>query len=163
MARNYISVILVTFLIWLGLTASFAPGEIITGLAVSMIVAQLLGRYARFNLRVDLPIRIVKYLFMYLPLFIVEMIKANLDVARRVLNPKLPINPAIVKIPTNLKGDFSKLTLANSITLTPGTLTVDMDEENLYVHWIDAKSLDPNEAKKIISETFERKIGGIFE
>ncbi|MDK2954209.1 MAG: multicomponent Na+:H+ antiporter subunit [Kosmotoga sp.] len=163
MARNYISVFLVTFLIWLGLTASFAPGEIITGLAVSMIVAQLLGRYGRFNLRVDLPIRIVKYLFMYLPLFIVEMIKANLDVARRVLNPKLPINPAIVKIPTNLKGDFSKLTLANSITLTPGTLTVDMDEENLYVHWIDAKSLDPNEAKKIISETFERKIGGIFE
>lgn len=137
MSRNYVSIFLVTFLIWLGLTASFSPAEIITGVAVSIIVAALFGRYARFSLGIDLPVR--------------------------VLNPRLPINPAIVKIPTNLEGNFSKLALANSMTLTPGTFTVDMDEENLYVHWIDAKSLDPVEARKLISQRFERMIGGIFE
>jgi multicomponent Na+:H+ antiporter subunit E len=91
------------------------------------------------------------------------MVKANLDVARRVLSPSLPINPAIVKIHLNLKGDISKLTLANSITLTPGTLSLEIDDDCIYVHWIDIKTDDPKKIKKAIVGSLEKRIGGIFE
>jgi multicomponent Na+:H+ antiporter subunit E len=67
------------------------------------------------------------------------MAQANIDVAYRVLTGR--INPAIVKISPRLKTDMSLTILANSITLTPGTLSVDVDEEtnDLYVHWINVQ------------------------
>ncbi|MCD6171875.1 MAG: Na+/H+ antiporter subunit E [Thermoplasmata archaeon] len=74
----------------------------------------------------------------YLPRFFYEMAKANFDVAYRVITGK--INPGIVKLSPNLKNNLSLTILANSITLTPGTLSVDVDDEkNLYVHWINVK------------------------
>ncbi|RLF50616.1 MAG: cation:proton antiporter [Thermoplasmata archaeon] len=78
------------------------------------------------------------FLIAYLPRFFYEMAKANFDVAYRVITGK--IKPAIVKISPGLKSDLAITILANSITLTPGTLSVDVDDEkNLYVHWIYAK------------------------
>jgi len=76
--------------------------------------------------------------------FFWEMAKANIDVAYRVITGK--INPGIVKISPNLKTDLGVTVLANSITLTPGTLSVSVDEKtnDLYVHWInvDEKALE---------------------
>jgi multicomponent Na+:H+ antiporter subunit E len=89
---------------------------------------------------------------------------ANLDVAYRALHPKMPINPGIVKIKTNLKTDSAITALANSITLTPGTMTVDVtDDGYLYIHWINVKSEDIEEATRIISQNFEWFIKKIFE
>ena len=80
-----------------------------------------------------------------------------------MLHPDLPINPGIVKILTGLSSDMGKSFLANSITLTPGTLTVDIDGEYLYVHWINVTTQDIEEASKIISGRFEKIIRRIFE
>ncbi len=74
------------------------------------------------------------------PLFF-EMAKANLDVAYRVITGK--INPGIVKISSCLNTEFGLVMLANSITLTPGTLTVEIKGKDLYVHWIDVKNKNP--------------------
>ncbi len=75
------------------------------------------------------------------PLFF-EMAKANLDVAYRVITGK--IRPGIVRISPGLRSDFGLVMLANGITLTPGTLSVDIDKQrNLYVHWIYVKSMEP--------------------
>jgi len=74
--------------------------------------------------------------------FFWDLTKANLDVAYRIITGK--IRPGIVKIHTGLKTDSGITLLANSITLTPGTLTVDVDEKNdLYVHWINVKHKEP--------------------
>ncbi|MBN2067016.1 MAG: Na+/H+ antiporter subunit E [Candidatus Diapherotrites archaeon] len=74
--------------------------------------------------------------------FLFSMAKANLDVAYRVVTGK--IRPGIVKVETGLKSHLATTVLANSITLTPGTLTIDLDEKgNLYVHWIYVKSKKP--------------------
>jgi len=72
------------------------------------------------------------------------LIKANIDVAYRVITGK--INPGIVKISPQLKSDAAITMLANSITLTPGTLSVDIDEDNndLYIHWINVTDLKPS-------------------
>jgi multicomponent Na+:H+ antiporter subunit E len=76
----------------------------------------------------------------------------------------MPIHPGIVKIKTSLKSDSAITALANSITLTPGTLTVDVtDDGYLYVHWINVKATDTDEASKLIAQKFEYFIERIFE
>jgi multicomponent Na+:H+ antiporter subunit E len=76
------------------------------------------------------------YFIAYLGPFFIAMAKANIDVAYRVITGK--INPGIVKISPGLETDLGITMLANSITLTPGTLSVDVDKDkNLYVHWIN--------------------------
>jgi multicomponent Na+:H+ antiporter subunit E len=76
----------------------------------------------------------------------------------------MPINPGIVKIKTNLKTDSGITALANSITLTPGTLVVDVtDDGYLYIHWINVKAEDVEQATKQIAERFEWFIRRIFE
>ena len=67
-----------------------------------------------------------------------------------------------VKFKTKLTSDFAKMVLANSITLTPGTLSVDIIDDTYYIHWIDVKSLDPEEVHKDIAEQFEKILLKIF-
>ena len=82
---------------------------------------------------------------------------------RRVLHPALPIKPGIVKVKTNLKTDVGRTTLANSITMTPGTITVDIIDDIIYVHWIYVSSTDPEIYTEKISGRFEKYIRRIFE
>ena len=138
----------------------------ILGLGVAALVA-----YAASDLSVAHPHRFrhpLEYLWflcIYTPIFVWECFKANLDVAYRVSRPELPINPGIVRIRTRLKTDVAITLLANSITLTPGTMTVDVDTDNgiLYVHWIDVKSRDVEEATKRIAGRFEPILQRFFE
>jgi multicomponent Na+:H+ antiporter subunit E len=94
-----------------------------------------------------------------------ECIKANIDVAYRVVHPDLPIKPGIVKIKTNLKSDVALTFLANSITLTPGTMCVDIDKEKgiLYIHWIYVRDDRLEEATSLIAGKFEKILKRIFE
>ncbi|MGM0410048.1 MAG: Na+/H+ antiporter subunit E [Bacillota bacterium] len=160
--KRFIFTATIIFLFWLAYTSSLAKNEVITGLIVSLIVAFF--TYESFT-RVSTENNIVKRFLSflkYLPIFIIEMIKANIDVAKRVINPSLPINPGIVAIKTDLKSDQAKMLLANSITLTPGTLTVDIIDDTLYVHWIDVESEKPQLQKNIIASKFENLIKGVF-
>ncbi|MDD3461416.1 Na+/H+ antiporter subunit E [Mesotoga sp.] len=163
MALQFISLLVISFIIWLGFTGSFALAEVLLGLVVSVVVAIILSKYSRFRIGLDFPVRVFRFVILFVPIFIMEMVKANIDVAKRVLNPSLPINPSMVEVKTDLKGEISKLILANSITLTPGTLTVDIGEDRLLVHWIDKKADEPERIREAISGKFEKRIGGIFE
>ncbi|PKP54948.1 cation:proton antiporter, partial [Candidatus Atribacteria bacterium HGW-Atribacteria-1] len=89
------------------------------------------------------PLRWVIFLIYLIGPFFWAMAKANIDVAYRVITGK--INPGIVKISPGLKTDLGITLLADSITLTPGTLSVDIDEKNndLYIHWINVTTLKP--------------------
>ncbi|NCO24736.1 MAG: cation:proton antiporter [Candidatus Infernicultor aquiphilus] len=111
------------------------------------------------------PLRYWYFFAYYLPIFLWECFKANLDVAYRVLHPRLPINPGIVKVKVELKTDTALTFLANSITLTPGTMSVDIDKDNgiLYIHWIDVKTKDIESTTRIIVERFEKILKKIFD
>lgn len=150
------------FVVWLGFTTSLDPQELIIGLIVSISVAILTSKYSNCcGMEILHPKRlfqIVKYFFV----FIGALLKANLDVAKRVLSPSLPINPGIVEFETELKSDFAKMILANSITLTPGTITVDLVDNRYYIHWIDVTSEDPKEAHREIAKEFEDILIKIF-
>ena len=103
----------------------------------------------------------------YVFVFLWELTKANVDVAFRALNPKLPTNPGIVKVPSDLKAEYGLSMLANSITLTPGTITMDIADEdgktNYYIHWIDVKETDPVKAGDAIKGTMEKWIRRIWD
>ncbi len=139
--------------------------HLLVGILVAGFVAFMTGDM--FAQRPKHFIQFKRYLwfFYYLPMFIWECIKANIDVIIRIIRPDLPINPGIVKVKTSLKSDTGLTFLANSITLTPGTLSVDIDKERgfLYVHWIDVKDKDVEGATRIIVERFERVLSKIFE
>ena len=146
----FIVTTVVCYITYLSLTMGSAGGEynllgiwniyeIIFGLILSVIVGLVSRRlFVKKSFRMLNPVRwfiLIGYLFY----FFYQMAKANFDVAYRVITGK--IKPGIVKIEPNLKTDFGITLLANSITLTPGTLSVDIDEDtnNLYIHWINVK------------------------
>ena len=84
------------------------------------------------------------------------MIKSNLDVARRVISPKLPINPGIVEVKTKLQSKIARVILADSITLTPGTFTIEIEDDSLFIHCIDVQSTDLEKNTQLIVEKFEK-------
>jgi len=114
--------------------------EIIFGIILSVIAGVLSRKiFVKKSFRMANPVRWFTFIAYVIGPFFVGMAKANIDVAYRIITGK--INPGIVKISPNLKTDLGITMLANSITLTPGTLSVDIDEDNndLYIHWINVK------------------------
>lgn len=100
----------------------------------------------------------------YMFLLFFYMLLANLDVVYRVIHPLMPIRPGIVKVKTRLKSESGRTALANSITLTPGTLTVDItDDGYLYIHWLVVRETDVEGASKRIVARFEPLLEKIFE
>lgn len=158
---RYLMTFVTLFLVYLFLT-SFTIDEVIMGSIVSVILTVILVNQLNFKIDYRFPIRLVKFLLIYIPVFAWNLILANIDVARRVLSPKIPVNPGIVKVPTQLKGDLGKLTLANSITLTPGTLSIDVLDDSIYVHTIDLDKTRDEHNKTNIGADFEKILGGIF-
>jgi len=155
--------------IWILLTWPFADGAVdmqvvVAGVVASLIVAILFHEILPKEHHVFIsPVRFFWFL-VYLPVFFYYMIMANFDVVYRALHPAMPIKPGIVKIKTSLKTESGITALANSITLTPGTLTVDLtDDGYLYVHWINVKSDDVEQASKLIAQKFEWFLKRIFE
>ena len=159
---KYFTTFITLLLIYL-LLAGFLIEEVILGIVVSAALTLILSKYLDYSIDITFPVKLLKFVFIYIPVFIWKPILANLDVARRVLSPKIPLNPGIVKIKTDLKGDLGKLTLANSITLTPGTLSIDVDDEHIYVHTVDVKGVGEVEQSKNIAGPFEKILGGIFK
>ena len=160
--RKFISAFLVLWVIWIALSG-FVLTEIIAGFVVALLLAAVIKKFVPYEFSLDLPVRLVKFVFIYIPLFVYKLVVANLQVARIVLSPSLPLNPGFVKIKTGLKGDVAKLTLANSITLTPGTLSVDVKEDEVFVHWVDVKGDSEEVQKQEICGSFEKVLGGIFK
>ncbi|MFH1458417.1 MAG: Na+/H+ antiporter subunit E [Candidatus Omnitrophota bacterium] len=163
--KSKIALFLIGFVVWMLLGWPFDWQHAIVGIFVSALVAFLTGDL--FTRRPHHFAHLNRYLWFgyYIVLFSWECFKANIDVALRVINPKLPINPGIVKVRTNLKSDTALTFLANSITLTPGTLCVDIKPKEgvLYIHWIDVKSQDIEEATRLIVDRFEHVLKRIFE
>ena len=152
-------------LIWILLTWSVDFEHLVIGVLigvfVSFITADVFAKKAGSLKKTS---RYLWFLY-YAPLFTWECLKANLDAAFRVIHPDLPIKPGIVKVKTTLKSDTGLTFLANTLTLKPGTMTVDIDKEAgfLYIHWVDVKTEDPQKAAELIVQKFERVLKRIFE
>ncbi|WP_266076523.1 Na+/H+ antiporter subunit E [Haladaptatus caseinilyticus] len=119
-------------------------GEFLIGLAFGLLIAFSFRKFYTTETNVTRSLKAAPYAILYVAVFLKELATANIDVAYRVLAPSMPIEPGVVVVPLRVKTDGAITTIANSITLTPGTLTMDYDEETnaLYVHSIDARDPD---------------------
>ena len=157
--------------LWLLLTWPLDPHSgrldgiaVAAGLAVALLVAGTSRPAAPSRLGPWLAPRRYVWALVYAGVFLWHVVLANLDVAYRVLHPRLPIRPGIVKIRTTLQSTAARTLLANSITLTPGTLTVEiLDGGCLYVHWLNVRTTDSAEASMRIAARLERILQRIFE
>lgn len=166
-----IPLFVLAFVVWMLIAWPFGPA---VGLAWSqdVLVGALVALLVVAVMRDEVPENVARwtqperYMWFIIYLFVLAyyVVKANLDVVYKVLHPDMPIRPGIVKVNTKLKSAPGIVALANSITLTPGTLTVNAIEDGtLYVHWIFVKSEDPQEAANHITRRFEWFIGKILE
>jgi len=159
------------FFVWLFLTWPPEAKDIITAALVSVFVTYMTIDLLLQPSQGHAPSKrrgIAGYIvraawFLYFVLvFFWECLKANIDVAYRVLHPKVPIRPGTVKIKVGLVSDIGLTFLANSITLTPGTTSVDVDKDGgyLYVHQLYVKEMG---GRLKVVERFENILKRIFE
>lgn len=170
LARRVVLFVFV-WVFWLLLAWPVAPsdgrllwGEIGAGAVVAILVA-LISREVMTQ-RFGRLFELTRYFWavIYLFVFAWYVIKANFDVAYRVLHPSMPIRPGIVRASTSLATDSARTLLAISITLTPGTLAMEVAEDGVfYVHWINVQTTTEEAAARRILSRFEWFVGKILE
>ena len=167
---NRLVLFLLLCLFWVLLTwPAEPPGraylqDVSVGLAVALLVTWAMGETAGEGTARWLEPQRYAWGVVYLFVLAAYVVKANVDVAFRVLHPGMPIRPGIVRVKTRLRRPAARTMLGNSITLCPGTLTVDIWEDGtMMVHWIYVRSLDEEEAGRQIIGPFEWFIERIFE
>lgn len=167
---SIIGVFIPCFLFWLLLTMSLDPKELFGGLIICGITAWFAsGFYIKNNadqFGFVSPIRMIKMAYYVLFIFMGELLKANWEMAKIVLGGKA-LKPCIIKVPVHgIRSYYGLAVLADCITLTPGTITMDVVNENgdyyMYVEWLIMETEDPEEAGEIIKGRMERWIGGIW-
>jgi multicomponent Na+:H+ antiporter subunit E len=126
---------LILFGFWLAITGSFHWQSLLTGAIISFFVAYF-NRYTAFSSRELSNIDFAKlYIFLiYIIILIGDIVVANLQVANIVLRKDMKIEPTIITVKSPVKSPPYKALFANSITLTPGTLTLDLVDDDIVVH-----------------------------
>jgi multicomponent Na+:H+ antiporter subunit E len=160
--KSFLIITIVLFSTWILLNNSLDLVLLIIGAVVSVSISLLFCTKCSIFNQIKLSPKSLFYSFAYIFVFLIELIKSNLDVAYRVISPKLPINPGIVKVRTVLNSEIGRMVLANSITLTPGTLSIDIKDEFIYVHWIDVANKDIDAATEAIVKKFEKYLKEIY-
>lgn len=173
MQKTRFPAVIATFFVCLGfwvlLTWSFALQELAAGAVVSLGVALFSARFFIHDKAFWLfnPAKFFSLVYYVLIVFPVELFKANWDVAKRCFGGCKNVNPGIVKVPVDLKSEYGQSMLANSITLTPGTITMEITEQDgqtyYYIHWLDAALPSGKEAGDAIKGALEKGVGRVFK
>lgn len=158
-----------TFIVWIIFSGRITIDVIIVGAGAAMITAilfsDMLFRFS--NRKRGWKHYLKKYLLiiLFIPVFFYEALVAALKVSRHAIERNPSFSPGIVKVKTKLKNISALTLLANLITLTPGTLTLDFDlgERAYYIHWIDVRTVEEAETHRQIIERFERWLDVIFQ
>ncbi|MBN2273012.1 MAG: Na+/H+ antiporter subunit E [Bacteroidales bacterium] len=160
---RYIVLFFILLIVWLVLTFDLTFPNLLVGALAAIITTVIFGPHFVRDVRKFFQPQRYLWLLIFLIVFVWECLKANFDVAYRVLHPAMPIKPGIVKVKLNLKSDIAKTILANAITMTPGTISVDLVDDILYVHWIYVSSFDPEIYSHKVAGRFEKYIKRIFD
>lgn len=152
---------------WMVLNNSYTPADLLVGLLFGFLVIRISWRAfseqpfsARrfFSFGTRRPLLMTWRWLRFMGFGFVEIVKSSVAVARSVLSPNMNLRPGIVAIPLDVKSDEGITTLANLITLTPGTVSLDVssDRKTLYIHAYDVG--DPEALRRDTKEVFERRV-----
>jgi multicomponent Na+:H+ antiporter subunit E len=160
---------LIVLVIWIIFAGRVTLDVLIVGSIASLVTtwlySDLLFRSSNRKRKWTYYIKKVVYIFLFIPLFFYEAFVAALKVSKHVFEREPSFSPGIVKVKTTLTNITALTILANLITLTPGTLTLDFDmrEKAFFIHWIDVKTLEEAETRKEVIERFEKWLEVIFK
>lgn len=130
------------------------------GIVCCCIVTLISGDLAlRSGVSISRTTRVFIRFALYIPRLLVAILHANLDVAYRVLHPKMPINPGFIVVDTPFQSDVQRTSFANAVTLTPGTVTVDVVDGRFIVH---ALVLEAGEEDLLNKRDIERDLARVF-
>lgn len=161
-ASGFLSLwILLTFL-WFAANSSLAIESLATGVLISAILAYAFVRTFGIWQYVQLSPRRMLGFVRYSRVFLVELVRANINMLRYVYALRIDINPGIVRVKTRLKTPVGRLALANSIALTPGSLLIDLEGDTLFVHLLDVTTTDPDQTTHLIAGPFEGPLEATF-
>lgn len=155
-AREAAILFVTLMLFWVILVDTLAVDSLFIGAVIALGVAALYRNGLSFFTEFRATPAAFVAGFLFYGYFFRELVKANLRLARIVLSPGLPIDPGIIKVRTRLQSRMGRLMLANSITLTPGTLSVEVKDEWLYVHCVTLGATDVEGATAEVVAGFER-------
>lgn len=148
----YLRWIFILTLVYLALTSNLEPLNIVVGILLSLVVVQLIRPQPRPLASRNIGRSLVA-LVRYIINLIHDLVVSGIQVARLVITPSLPIKPGIILIPSQTESDLGLALSAHAVTLTPGELVVELDEEhNLYTH-----CLDVTHAEEYISDALEMR------
>lgn len=136
-----VTLFLLLFVTWLLLSGYFTPLLLILGLA-SCGIAVYIGHRMDVVDHEGHPIHLYPRLLNYIPWLTVETVKSNIAVAKIILKKDMPISPVVFRVKSTQKGDVGKMIFANSITLTPGTISMSVDDDSILVHSITQEAAD---------------------
>jgi multicomponent Na+:H+ antiporter subunit E len=162
--RTTVLQVLVLFAFWLALSGRFEPLFLVTGLATAIVVTAMTRRLAAEGLRTDadhVPWRLVPMAVLRGVWFAMWMasriLVASVQLAVIALSPTMPLDPCTVRVRTQLRRPLARTTLANAISLVPGTLTVDIDGDEIVVH-----ALSPSQVSDLTSGRLQNKVAAVF-
>lgn len=146
-------------LVWLLLNNSLAPGHIVLGLLFGWLIPLFTLRFWPETVRIRKPWTLVRFL----AVFALDVFVANLSVARLILGRPARLRPAFIEVPLDLESDLAISFLANTICLTPGTVSARLspDRHSLLVHALDAP--DPEAVRALIKSRYEAPLKEVFE
>ena len=129
---------LVYFILWLAMNGRVTTETVTLGILVSAALHLFSRRFLSVHPASPTSmLRLLPRVLLYLALLFIEIVKANLQVIRLVLSPVIEVEPCLVRFRTDLRSEAARVALANSITLTPGTLTVSLEGNDLLIHALD--------------------------
>ena len=153
--------LLLTF-VWIAISSSLAIESVAAGTVISAAMAYVFARKFEIWRGIRFSPQRLYHFILYTGVFLVELVRANINMMRYVYAPRVSINPGVVKVKTGLKSPIGRLALANSISLTPGSLVLDMSEEELTVHCLDMRTIDVNDPSRTIARPFEKHLEKSF-
>ncbi len=159
---GFVSLWVVLIFIWVASNSSLAVESVLTGAAIAGVLAHKFGPSSGVWQSIRLSPTRLYHFIRYTGSFVVELVRANINMLRYVYSPRIDIAPGIVKIKTNLKSPIGRLALVNSIALTPGSLVIDIKGDTLLIHWLDVKTADPDEAASMIAGAFAEHLEKAF-
>lgn len=139
---SFLLTALIMFLFWIALSWQFEPLYLISGVASSLLVAYL--SHDLFIGQADVRTGVIRLFrfFAYLPWLMWQIVLSNIDVARRTLHPGMPISPTIIRIKNIYRTEMAMVLLANSITLTPGTITIEVNKHEFIIHAVTREAAE---------------------
>ena len=153
--------LLLTF-IWISISSSLAIESVAAGTMISAALAYVFAQKFAIWGGISFSPRRLYHFVLYTWMFLVELIRANINMMRYVYSPRIDVDPGVVTVKTGLKSPIGRLALANSISLTPGSLVLDMSGEELTVHCLDMRTVDPDHPGRTIAAPFEKHLERSF-